>query len=210
MKRTLTGLFEEFTKNEQASGYILLACTLLSLGIANSPLGTAYAGFWRLKFGTTAGHIHLDHSLLEWINEGLMAVFFLLVGLEMKRELSIGELSGARRASLPLFAALGGMLAPALIHFGLNRGTATQAGFGIPMATDIAFAIGLLAILGDRIPVALKVFLVALAIIDDLGSILVIAFFYSEQVSAVYVALALATFLGMILMNRLGVVHLAA
>src|SRR6516225_5204667 len=135
MKRTLTGLFEEFTKNEQASGYILLACTVLSLGIANSPWGTAYAGFWRMDFGIASGRIDLDHSLLQWINEGLMSIFFLLVGLEMKRELSIGELSGARRASLPFFAALGGMLAPALIHFGLNRGTATQAGFGIPMAT---------------------------------------------------------------------------
>ncbi len=196
-------LFSEFFASEQASSVILILCTAVSLAIANSSWGSAYLAFWHSKIGLQA--LGLQLSLEHWINDGLMAIFFLMIGLEIERELYIGELSSPRKASLPLFAALGGMAVPALIHFVLNRGSATQAGVGIPMATDIAFALGILALLGKRVPVTLKIFLTALAIIDDLGAILVIALFYVADFSLLYLLLALGIWLGLLLLNRLGV-----
>lgn len=201
----LTKLFAEFFESEQASGIILILCTVTSLIIANSPLGERYLEFWHAKIGIDAGGVHLKYSLEHWVNDGLMAIFFLLIGLEIEREIYVGELSDLKNAALPIFAAIGGMLTPALFHFLLNRGLETQSGFGIPMATDIAFALGVLALLKSRIPVSLKVFLTALAIIDDLGAILVIALFYVGDFLLVDLLLSLGIFASLLVMNRLGV-----
>ena len=146
-QKKLTETFKRFLASEQSSGIILIACTVLSLALSNSPIGSGYVAFWETPVGSL--------SLAHWINDGLMAIFFLYIGLELERELYIGELSSFRSALLPMIAAVGGMVAPAAIHYLFNAGTPTQAGFGIPMATDIAFAIGVLAILGSRIPAAL-------------------------------------------------------
>jgi len=204
----LSRLFREFMENEQASGILLIACTAISIIMANSVFGRDYLDFWHMKVGFETGGLDLKHSLEHWINDGLMAVFFLLIGLEIERELYVGELSDFRNASLPLFAAAGGMACPALFHFLLNRGLEAQAGVGIPMATDIAFALGVLALVGNRVPVSLKIFLTALAIVDDLGAIVVIAVFYVGHVSLVYLGLSLGVFALLILFNRLGVKHL--
>ena len=209
MKTKLTRLFIEFFDSEQASGIVLIACTLISILIANSLYGMGYIDFWHLKFGFDAGFLKLHYSLEHWINDALMAIFFLLIGLEIEREIYVGELSDLKNASLPIFAAIGGMAAPALFYFLINRGTYTQNGFGIPMATDIAFALGVLALLGNRIPAALKVFLTALAIIDDLGAILMIAVFYVGDFSLFYLVLSLAFFAGLIVLNRMGINSLA-
>ena len=200
MPLTLTRTFAEFFESEKAGAVLLLACTLVSLGIANSAAGPAYLGFWQMR---VAG-LSLEH----WINDALMAVFFLLVGLELERELYVGELSSFRNALLPIFAALGGIVVPAGIHFSLNASTPGQPGTGIPMATDIAFALGALALLGARVPASLKVFLAALAVIDDLGAIIVIAAFYSTQFSLVYLLGALAVFLVLVAANLLRVMML--
>lgn len=185
-----------------------MMATLVSLLIANSSLGAGYAHFWHSTLGADVVGLHLPHSIGHWVNDGLMAVFFLLIGLEIEREVYSGELSDLKSAALPIFAAVGGMLLPALIHFGFNRGTPTQSGFGIPMATDIAFALGVLALLGERVPVSLKIFLTALAIIDDLGAIVVIALFYVGNFSLGYFVGALAVFALLLLMNRIGVTRL--
>lgn len=190
----LSDTFIRFFKSEQAGGNLLIVCTLLSIAAANSPAGPAYLEFWRGPLGP----LTVEH----WINDALMAVFFLFIGLELERELYVGELSNFRNALLPIFAAAGGMLMPAVIHFAFNAGTPAQAGFGIPMATDIAFAIGVLALLGSRIPAALKVFVVAFAVIDDLGAIVVIAAFYTADVSAVYLAGAIAVWALLAALNR--------
>lgn len=182
----LSRIFLDFFRSEKASGFILIGCTLLSLAISNSSWGSAYTHLWHTPLGGL--------TLEQWINDGLMAIFFLLVGLEIEREIYIGELSKFRQAFLPVMAALGGMLLPALIHFLFNNGTSTASGFGIPMATDIAFALGILSLAGKAVPPALKVFLAALAIIDDLGAILVIALFYTEQLSLVYLMISLGIF----------------
>ena len=182
----LSRVFLDFFSSEKASGFILIGCTLLSIGLANSAWGGTYLHFWHTNFGGL--------TVEQWINDGLMAIFFLLVGLEIERELYIGELSKFRQAFLPVMAAVGGMLLPALIHYLFNRGTMYASGFGIPMATDIAFALGILSLAGKAVPPALKVFLAALAIIDDLGAILVIALFYTEQLSLVYLLGALGIF----------------
>lgn len=205
----LTKLFADFFESEQSSGIVLILCTVVSLGIANSMLGPSYLELGHAKIGFDAGVIHLKYSLEHWINDGLMVIFFLLIGLEIEREIYVGELSDWANASLPIFAAVGGMLTPALIHFLFNRGAETQSGFGVPMATDIAFALGVLALLRSRIPASLKVFLTALAIIDDLGAILVIALFYVGNFSLVYLLLALSIFAGLLILNRLGVTRLA-
>ena len=201
----VTALFIDFIASEQASGVILILCTIASISIANSIFGQAYANVWHTELGFDIGGLDLKHSLEFWINDGLMAIFFLMIGLEIERELYIGELSNLRNATLPIVAALGGMATPALFHFILNHGTATQAGFGIPIATDIAFALGVLALLGSRIPLSLKIFLTALAIIDDLGAIVVIALFYVNGLSLLYLLLAVAVFAGLLVLNRLGV-----
>lgn len=196
----LTGSFQEFFNSEKASGILLIAATIISLALANSALGPQYLGIWH--------HYFAGLSIEHWVNDGLMAVFFLLIGLELERELHNGELSDFRNALLPIFAAIGGIALPAGIHFYLNAGTPTQAGLGIPMATDIAFALGVLALLGSRVPASLKVFLAALAVIDDLGAIIVIALFYTTELSIAYLAGALATFGVLIVMNRLRVMAL--
>lgn len=206
MKTKLTKLFIEFFESSQASGIILIIGMVTSIVIANSGFGNEYLEFWHIKAGIEAGDaVSLKYSLEHWINDGLMALFFLLIGLEIERELYIGELSDLKNATLPVFAAIGGMAVPALLHFLLNRGSETQAGIGIPMATDIAFALGVLALLGSRVPVSLKVFLTALAIIDDLGAIIIIALFYVGNFSLQYFVMAMGIFAGLLLCNRLGV-----
>jgi len=209
MKTKPTKLFVEFFESEKASGIILILCTVTSIAIANSYFGKSYMDFWHTKVGLEIGDtISLKYSLEHWINDGLMAIFFLLIGLEIERELYVGELSNPKNASLPIVAAIGGMATPALLHFLLNRGTETTGGVGIPMATDIAFALGVLALLGNRVSVSLKIFLAALAIIDDLGAIVVIALFYVGNFSLLYFGLALGIFGGLLILNRSGVVWL--
>jgi NhaA family Na+:H+ antiporter len=192
-----TRLFLDFFKSEKFSGFLLIGCTALSLLVANSSWGESYAHFWHYPFAGLTVEL--------WINDGLMAVFFLLVGLEIEREIYIGELSTFRLAILPIVAALGGMLVPAGIHLLLNNGTPTASGAGIPMATDIAFALGILSLAGKAVPPAIKVFLTALAIIDDLGAILVIALFYTEQLSILYLSIALLTFALLFFMGKKGI-----
>lgn len=191
----LSRSFREFFDSEKSNGILLILCTLVSLLMANSPVGSDYLGAWRMH----VGGLSLDH----WINEALMAIFFLLIGLELEREFYSGELSNFQDALLPLVAAVGGIALPALIHFLLNSGTLTQPGFGIPMATDIAFALGVLAILGNRIPASLKVFVVAFAVIDDLCAIVIIAVFYTAQLSIGYLAGACAVWVLLVALNRL-------
>lgn len=209
MRTILTKLFNDFFESEKTSGIILMFCTISSIAIANSHFGSVYLDFWHTKISIGAGNA-FSYSLEHWINDGLMAVFFLLIGLEIERELYSGELSNPRNASLPIIAAIGGMVMPALLHFLLNGGTETGSGAGIPMATDIAFALGVLALLGNKVPAALKVFLAALAIIDDLGAILVIALFYQRDFSLLYLVLALGVYAGLLFLNRLGVNRLSA
>lgn len=200
-----TKLFSDFFKSEKSGGIVLILCTIASLLLANVFIGQEYLDFWHQKAGFEWGPVKLKLSREHWINDGLMAIFFLLIGLEIERELYAGELSSIRNASLPVAAAIGGMAVPALIHFGLNQGTATENGFGIPMATDIAFALGILSLVGKRVPLALKVFLTALAIIDDLGAILIIAVFYTNELNTVYLFMALGIFGALLVLNRLKV-----
>jgi NhaA family Na+:H+ antiporter len=194
MAPVLSTVFLRFAKSEQFAGVLLIGCTLVSLAIANSPVGGAYLAMWHIELGP----LTIEH----WINDALMAMFFLLIGLELERELYVGELSDLRNALLPAFAAVGGMAAPALLHFALNAGSATQAGFGIPMATDIAFALGVLALLGSRVPPALKVFVVAFAVIDDLGAIVLIATVYTNDIAFGWLAGAAGVFAALLLLNR--------
>ncbi len=201
----ITRLFRDFFRSEKTGGLILLFCTLLSLMIANSPSGTGYIHFWHQSLDLSFAGLHLDHTVEQWINDGLMTIFFLLVGLEIERELYRGELSSFKNAFLPIVAAVGGMALPALIHYFFNKGELTQSGFGIPMATDIAFSLGMLALLGSRIPFALKIFLTALAIIDDMGAILVIALFYNGGIEWTNLMLSLGIFGALMVLNKLGV-----
>ncbi len=199
MDTTLSKLFSDFFNSEKTGGYILMACAVVAVAFANSPWAESYLHLW---------HTPLPGGSLEfWINDGLMAVFFLLVGLEIERELYIGELSSMRNAATPLLAALGGMVVPASVYFFINAGLPSQSGFGIPMATDIAFALGILS-LAKNVPVSLKIFLTALAIIDDLGAILVIVFIYGEGFSWHWFAGAAGIFGAMLLLNRLKVHNL--
>jgi NhaA family Na+:H+ antiporter len=200
LNNPLSNTFNQFFSSEKTSGILLIICTIISLIITNSSVGEAYLSFWHLKLGVL--------SIEHWVNDGLMAIFFLLIGLELEREVYSGELSHFKAALFPIFAAIGGMLLPALIHYSLNAGNATQAGIGIPMATDIAFALGVLAILGDRIPPALKVFLVAFAVIDDLGAAILIAVFYTSSLSITYLIAAIVLWLALILLNRMRVMSL--
>jgi Na+:H+ antiporter, NhaA family len=168
----VTNLFKDFFDSEKAGGLILIGCTILSLTLANSNFGTDYHHFWQSQFA--------GHSIEHWVNDGLMTIFFLLIGLELEREIYKGELSNFKDALLPIFGALGGIIIPAAFFMLFNYGTDTQSGAGIPMATDIAFALGILSLLGNKVPTSLKVFLTALAVIDDLGAILIIAIFYTK------------------------------
>lgn len=183
-----------FMESEKSGGLTLIVCTLISILLANSSIGEGYRGIWDFHAGS--------HTVAEWINDGLMAIFFLLVGLELIQEIYEGELSNIKRAMLPISGALGGMLIPAAIYMSLNFGTDTHAGFGIPMATDIAFALGVLSLLGNRVPVSLKVFLTALAVIDDLGAIIVIAIFYTTSLAWVYLIIALGMFVLLLILNK--------
>ena len=196
----ITRLLRDFFESEKVGGLILIGCTLLSLFLANSNFSENYIHFWHTDIN--------GHSLEHWINDGLMAIFFLLIGLELEREVYIGELSNLKKAILPIFAALGGMIVPALLYLSLNFGTETQSGAGIPMATDIAFALGILSLLGNKVPTSLKVFLTALAVIDDLGAILVIAIFYTNDLNLLNLGIALGIFGVLLIMNRLKVRNL--
>ncbi len=186
--------FTEFFNSEKAGGIMLLIATVVSLILANSFIGPAYTDLWNIKIGTL--------TLGYWINDGLMAIFFLLIGLELQREIYQGELSNLKSASLPLFGALGGVLLPAGIYLWLNAGTPTSSGAGIPMATDIAFAIGILSLLGSRVPLSLKIFLTALAVIDDLVAILVIAIFYTSNLDVVSLGFSLGIFGLLLALNK--------
>mgnify|MGYP006168181293 CR=1 FL=1 len=190
-------LFTSFFESEKAGGLLLIVCTVLSLVLANTGIQENYMQVWNWQ---VAGH-----STTHWINDGLMTIFFLLIGLELEREIYAGELSTLKQASLPAFAALGGILVPAGLYMLLNFGTSTQSGAGIPMATDIAFAIGILALVGNRIPPALKVLLTALAVIDDLGAILVIAIFYTDTIVFSNLLISLGIFAVLLVLNRLKV-----
>jgi Na+:H+ antiporter, NhaA family len=190
----LTNTFRRFIESEKSAGMVLIFCTVLSLTLSNSPISASYLAIWQMPFaGLTLG---------LWINDLLMAIFFLLIGLELERELYSGELSNFRKALLPIFAAAGGIAVPALIHLGFNANSLTQPGIGIPMATDIAFALAVLAILGSRVPASLKVFVVAYAVIDDLSAIMVIAVFYTAKVQLYFLLAALAVWLGLVILNR--------
>ena len=196
----LSKLYNEFFDSEKAGGLILVFVTLISLILANSGWQTAYIHFWHIDLG--------GHSIVHWINDGLMTIFFLLIGLELEREIYRGELSDIKSAALPIMGAMGGMLVPAGLFLLLNYGTITQAGAGIPMATDIAFAIGILSLLGNRVPNSLKIFLTALAVIDDLGAIIVIAIFYTTTIAYTNLFAALGIFVFLLLLNRLKIKNL--
>lgn len=197
-------LFKEFTASERLAGLVLIFATLLTLLLSNLLPQHLYNNIFQSKLGFNSNTVHLKLSAEHWINDGLMTIFFLLAGLEIERELYIGEISSFKNASLPLAAALGGMLFPFAIHFVLNYHTPTQHGSGIPMATDIAFALGILS-MSKRVPYGLKVFLTAFAIIDDLGAIIIIAIFYTRSLSIHYLLIALAMYAVMIVLNRLKV-----
>jgi NhaA family Na+:H+ antiporter len=201
------GPFARFFQTEASSGVVLIACTLIALIAANSPLSARYLGLWQTPLGIGAGELELSKPLTVWINEGLMAIFFFVVGLEIKREVVAGELASWKRAALPAAAALGGMVIPATIYTLVNLGGSGLSGWGITMATDIAFALGVLALLGSRIPTALKVFLASLAIVDDIGAVLVIAVFYTSMIAWSYLGAAAVCVLALVFANRLGVRH---
>jgi NhaA family Na+:H+ antiporter len=199
--------FQEFADLEASGGILLIGCTVAALIWANSPWAGSYFHLWHTNLTVGFAGRLLREPLHFWINDGLMALFFLLVGLEIKRETLIGELASLRKAALPIAAALGGMIVPASLYTLLNHGGPGATGWGIAMATDIAFALGVLALLGDRVPTSLKVFLAALAIADDLGAVLVIAFFYTEQISWVSLGVAGLFFVALIAANRGGARH---
>ena len=196
----LTKTFKAFFESEKSGGLLLLFVTFVSLFLANSSFQTEYISFWETQIG--------HHSITHWINDGLMTIFFLLIGLELEREIYHGELSSIKNASLPIMAAFGGMLVPASMFLALNYGTDTQNGAGIPMATDIAFAIGILSLLGNKVPTSLKIFLTALAVIDDLGAIIVIAVFYTTSIAFVNLAIALGIWIFLFVLNRMKITNL--
>ena len=195
----ITDYFKKFLHSSQSSGILLILCVLMSLLIANSSLGVPFQNLLDREIGTSL--FHLNYPLSIWINDGLMAIFFLLVGLEIKREIVEGELSSFKSASLPIIAAIGGMVVPAFIYYFFNQGTDYAKGWAIPMATDIAFSLAIISMLGKRAPLSLKIFLAALAIVDDLGAIVVIAIFYTEQLHWAYLGLSALMVLVLILLN---------
>jgi NhaA family Na+:H+ antiporter len=197
--------FREFTRTEVSGGILLFIATVIALIWANSPWGDSYADFWHTVVSLEAGGYGLSKTLAHWINDGLMVIFFFVVGLEIKREVVVGELASPRQAALPIAAAFGGAVIPALIFFALNAGTDGARGWGIPMATDIAFALGVMALLGDRIPLGLRVFVTALAIVDDLIAVLVIAIFYTDDLQMLYLLGGFAVLAVLVAVNRLDV-----
>jgi len=204
-------MLEEFIQRESASGIVLIFATALALLFSNSFLSPLYQSFLHIPVEIRFGALHLDKSLYHWVNDGLMAVFFLLIGLEVKREILEGHLSSLSRIALPGIAAIGGMVVPAAIYliFNLNNDIAVD-GWAIPAATDIAFALGVLSLLGNRVPISLKLFLMALAIIDDLGAIVIIALFYTTEISTLSIVIAASSLLVLIALNRFGVSRKAA
>lgn len=205
MRKLSQNIYRKFLEAESKGGIILILCMIISILLANTVLGSHFNNLLNYNLGFNLAGLNLKYSTLSWINDGLMAVFFLYVGLEIKREIVDGELKSIKQASLPIMAALGGMVVPAVIYFSINSGTETSAGWGIPMATDIAFAIGILSVLGSRVPTSLKVFLTALAIVDDLGAILVIAFFYTSEIHFNYLLMAAGIFALQMALNYFGV-----
>ncbi|HEX8270559.1 MAG TPA: Na+/H+ antiporter NhaA [Flavobacterium sp.] len=202
-------VFANFFRSTSAGGILLIICVILSLGVANSAWSNGFSELLNTEIGYNSAALHLKYPVLLWINDGLMAIFFLLVGLEIKREMVEGELSSVRQASLPVLAAIGGVAVPALIYTAFNfRDSDSAGGWGIPMATDIAFALGILSLLGNRVPVGLKIFLAALAIVDDLIAILVIAIFYSAALNFMYLGYAVGIFILQLIFNRLGIKNL--
>ena len=203
----IRNIFNTFLHNESAGGIVLIACTALAIIAANFGPMTGFNAIWDKEMGFTIGNFSLSMSLLHWVNDGLMAIFFFVVGLEIKREMMVGELSSIKHAALPVFAAIGGIIAPALIYAAFNSGNPlTEKGGGIPMAPDIAFAIGIISLMGKRVPLALKVMLTALAIVDDLGAIVVLALFYpSHELHLVFLLYAAAIVAGLAIMNFLNI-----
>jgi NhaA family Na+:H+ antiporter len=197
--------FQEFARLEASGGILLLACTVMALAWANSPWGESYQRLWEFPLSVGAGDFVLQKSLLWWINDGLMAIFFFVVGLEIKREVLVGELASPARAALPIAGALGGVLFPAAIYTLLNFGTPAVRGWGVPMATDIAFVIGVMTVLGNRVPWGLRVFLTALAIVDDLMAVLVIALFYTDDLSWISLLWGAGLLAALFAANRAGV-----
>jgi NhaA family Na+:H+ antiporter len=196
--------FQRFFKAEASAGILLMAATVVAFVWANSGWSDLYFQFWEIPIGALV----LTKTLHHWINDGLMSIFFLVVGLEIKREMIAGQLASIRRAALPIVAAIGGMLVPAAFYLLFNTSDPQSRGWGIPMATDIAFSLGVLALLGSRIPVALKVFLSAFAIVDDIGAVLVIAFFYTQQLSLIMLVFGMVVVIVLFLLNRLNVLSL--
>ena len=203
--QTVLRPFQKFFSTQASGGIILLICAVIAIVWANSPWSESYSTIWHYHLKIGVEGFMIDKPLELWINDGLMAIFFYVVGLEIKRELVVGELSSIKQAIFPLSAAIGGMVVPALIFVAFNYGTETISGWGIPMATDIAFALGILALLGDKVPLALKIFLTALAIVDDLGAVLVIAIFYTSDISIVSLLIGGGFLLVSIICNRLHV-----
>lgn len=204
-------IIEEFIQKESASGILLIFATMLALILSNSAMSALYSSFLHIPVEIRVGSLHLDKSLYHWVNDGLMAIFFLLIGLEVKREILEGHLSSLKQVALPGMAALGGMLVPAGIYLLFNQHDAIAVnGWAIPTATDIAFALGILSLLGKRVPVSLKIFLMALAIIDDLGAIVIIAVFYTTELSTLAMTTAIISLAVLIVFNFLGVSKKAA
>ena len=191
VRKILVTPFQKFVRIESLSGILLFCATLLALILANSPLAERFQSLWQFKLGIVTPGFELVKPLILWINDGLMAIFFFVIGLEIKRELLIGELNSVKKASFPLFAAIGGMLVPVIIFLILNKTPENSHAWGIPMATDIAFSLAILQLLGKRVPLGLKVFLIAFAIVDDLGAVMVIALFYSESINWPLIAIAI-------------------
>ncbi|PZU90964.1 MAG: Na+/H+ antiporter NhaA [Chryseobacterium sp.] len=202
----LSKYFQQFFHNSKSSGIVLIICVLISLSIANSSLSESFQNLLNFNIGTEL--FHLNYSVSVWINDGLMAIFFLLVGLEIKRELLEGELSDIKKASLPIFAALGGMLIPAVIYFAFNYNSEYKNGWAIPMATDIAFSLAIISLLGKSVPNSLKIFLSALAIVDDLGAIVVIALFYTDSIDWISLGICGAITMLLIILNKTGIKNL--
>ncbi|HIY76305.1 MAG TPA: Na+/H+ antiporter NhaA [Candidatus Sphingobacterium stercorigallinarum] len=201
-------IVKNFVQAPSSGGVVLFLCVALSLALANSPFADSFDSVLNTALGVETDSVQLRYSVSLWINDGLMAVFFLLVGLEIKRELVSGELSTPRQALLPILCAIGGAIVPAGIYFLVNQGSESASGWGIPMATDIAFALAVVAMMGKKVPVSLKIFLAALAIVDDLIAILVIAFFYSAELDTAYLYYAFGVLMWLVIMNRMGITSL--
>jgi len=208
MRQRITNIFLEFTRSEKNAGLVLIFCTIISLILANSAFSEEYIHFWHQHISISIMDFELNYSIEHWINDGLMTIFFILVGLEIERELYAGELHPIKNALLPIMAAVGGMIVPALIYSAINFNYPTIKGFGIPMATDIAFSLAILSLVSNKVPSSVKVILTALAIIDDLGSIFVIAFFYGQDIKWFYLGTSLGIFLILLIMNRLKIYRL--